>query len=236
MPYNAAMENNDGNRIYRIELGSPSAWLYGAPGHWMLVDAGTRRTVPTLLLRLQEIGCAPSDIALIVVTHGHYDHVGAIHALLEKARIPVLAHRRDAAALSGGAFVMSDGFTASAKAGAYCMRHLASKISALLEPFPVDVPVDCETRLEPYGFSATVVPTPGHSAGSVSVLTDDGVLFAGDLMVNRPYPGVWRYMSMFGDSREEIKKQWRTLLDRGAKTVCPGHGAMFPAENLRPFL
>lgn len=53
-----------------------------------------------------------------------------------------------------------------------------------VEPLEPDVLVTGETDLEDFGVSARIMPTPGHTAGSVSVLTDRGDLVAGDLIAN----------------------------------------------------
>lgn len=52
------------------------------------------------------------------------------------------------------------------------------------EPFEPDVLISAATSLEDFGVAGRVMPTPGHTAGSVSVLTDEGDLVAGDLVAN----------------------------------------------------
>ncbi|MDL2298293.1 MBL fold metallo-hydrolase [Synergistaceae bacterium OttesenSCG-928-D05] len=224
------------NKVYQVKMGSHSAWLYGQPGHWMLIDAGTRRAEPVLQERLQALECTVAELALIVLTHSHYDHVGAVSTLLKRAKIPVMIHECEKEVVKSGSFNMPDGFTFWSKAFAYGVRHFVPFFLVSYQPFEANVFVKEETRLESYGFHAAAVPTPGHAAGCISVLTDDGLLFAGDLAVNRPYYGIWKHMSPFGDSQEEIKKQWRALIDRGAKTVYPGHGDPFPVKALVQYL
>ncbi|MEU6975039.1 MBL fold metallo-hydrolase [Streptomyces sp. NPDC046371] len=57
-------------------------------------------------------------------------------------------------------------------------------LHAQVEPFGPDVLVTGETDLEDFGITARIMPTPGHTAGSVSVLTAGGDLVAGDLIAN----------------------------------------------------
>jgi glyoxylase-like metal-dependent hydrolase (beta-lactamase superfamily II) len=60
-----------------------------------------------------------------------------------------------------------------------------------------------------------ILPTPGHSDDSVSLLLDDGSAFTGDLS---PVEYAW------GEAGELVRASWRLLGERGAKRVYPGHG------------
>ncbi|MGW7463856.1 MBL fold metallo-hydrolase [Streptomyces xantholiticus] len=57
-------------------------------------------------------------------------------------------------------------------------------VHVTVERVEPDVLVRGETSLSDYGVEARIMPTPGHTAGSVSVLTDAGDLVAGDLVAN----------------------------------------------------
>jgi glyoxylase-like metal-dependent hydrolase (beta-lactamase superfamily II) len=78
-----------------------------------------------------------------------------------------------------------------------------------------------------------VIHTPGHSPGSVSLLLASGDCFVGDLAMNglplRRGPG----LPVFADDLERVRRSWRMLLDRGARTVYPAHGRPFDAERIR---
>jgi Zn-dependent hydrolases, including glyoxylases len=225
------------DRIHRIRLGSPNAWLYGRPGRWLLVDAGARLTSPLLLQAVASCGCEFRDIALIVATHTHFDHIGGLGHLKRHTDAPVAVHEAEADILAAAHFVLSDGFRLDAKIKAFAARHILRKSLGALDPVAPDIRIREETRLDGFGFAAAVVPTPGHSDGSLSVLTDDGTLFSGDLIINsRAYSGVWRHMSSYGTSRRRILDTWRELLARGVRLICPGHGPAFSPDLLRRYL
>lgn len=223
------------NTVNRVDMGSCNAWLYGKPGHWLLVDSGKRITIPLLMDRLRTIGCSPEDIALAVVTHAHYDHVGGLGKLKKAAGIPVAIHRLDASTLENGAFTIPDGFRFGTKCKVFFARHLLNKALVAFDCVKADIVLEGERRLDDFGFPAAIIHTPGHSDGSISVLTDDGLLFAGDIAINQKHPGIWQHMSFFGTSQETIKKAWRTILDRGATHIYPGHGGDFPASELEQY-
>lgn len=87
--------------------------------------------------------------------------------------------------------------------------------------------------LADYGIPGRVVHTPGHSAGSVSVLLDTGEAFVGDLAMNkfplRLSPG----LPIFADDLPAVVDSWKLLLKAGATMVYPAHGRPFPAEVIR---
>jgi glyoxylase-like metal-dependent hydrolase (beta-lactamase superfamily II) len=75
--------------------------------------------------------------------------------------------------------------------------------------------------LERIGIPGEIVHTPGHSDDSVSLLLDNGSAFTGDLT---PISAAW------GDDAAVVLASWRSLRDRGATRVYPGHGPVRPIE------
>jgi glyoxylase-like metal-dependent hydrolase (beta-lactamase superfamily II) len=87
--------------------------------------------------------------------------------------------------------------------------------------------------LEEYGIPGRIIPTPGHTPGSVSVLLDSGEAFVGDLAMNklplRRTPG----LPIFAEDKATVITSWRLLLAEGVRTIYPAHGPSFPAEVMR---
>ncbi len=223
-------------KVRRISLGHLNPWLIECGGRWIAVDAGRPRAVDRFLSAVEAAGCEAREIALIVVTHAHYDHVGAVAALKALSGAPVAAHRSEAEILRTGGFVLSDGLNALGRFRAFMGRHVVPRSVFAFEPFEPDILVDEERRLDDLGFPSALVHTPGHSDGSISLLFDDGNLFAGDLAITQPLPGLWRHMPIYGTSIEAVKKTWRVMIDRGARHIYPGHGRDFPASELERYL
>ena len=86
--------------------------------------------------------------------------------------------------------------------------------------------------LTEYGLEAKVIYLPGHSEGSIGILTANGDLFCGDLFINKKKPcfsDVYNYLEAAHSSVEKLK-----LLD--VKRVYPGHGKSFSwKEYLRDY-
>jgi glyoxylase-like metal-dependent hydrolase (beta-lactamase superfamily II) len=87
--------------------------------------------------------------------------------------------------------------------------------------FEPDLLLEEGQSLAEHGLNATILYTPGHSKGSISVLTDSGDLFCGD---------------MFNNVRGRILKSideggFERLKELGIETVYPGHGNPFSMEQ-----
>lgn len=224
-------------KIHRIRLEYHlNVWLIENEGRWIVVDTGKRRTIGQLMAGLEAVGCRARDIALIVISHAHYDHAGGLDALKRASGAPAACHREDESVLRAGGFMISDGLNALGRFKAFVARCLMPRRMFAFDPVEPDILVDEELRLDDLGFPAALLHTPGHSNGSISLLTDDGALFAGDLAITQPLPGMWRHMPIYGSSIGELKKTWRAMIDRGARHVYPGHGPDFPVSELERYL
>jgi glyoxylase-like metal-dependent hydrolase (beta-lactamase superfamily II) len=79
---------------------------------------------------------------------------------------------------------------------------------------------DSRALLARIGLAGEILPTPGHSPDSVSLLLDDGSAFTGDLT---PLP--------YADHDEAgrlVVQSWRRLREHGARRIYPGHGPVRP--------
>jgi glyoxylase-like metal-dependent hydrolase (beta-lactamase superfamily II) len=74
------------------------------------------------------------------------------------------------------------------------------------------------------------VYTPGHTAGSLSVLLDSGEAFVGDLAMNKLPLRYNPSLPVLADDIEKAKESWKCLLELGVEMVYPGHGQPFSVE------
>ncbi len=81
-----------------------------------------------------------------------------------------------------------------------------------------------------YGLAARVIHLPGHTKGSIAILTEDGQFIAGDLYTNRGKPGLSPYIKDFNEYRRSIEKAKQLM--GSIRTVYPGHGMPFAADRL----
>jgi glyoxylase-like metal-dependent hydrolase (beta-lactamase superfamily II) len=91
------------------------------------------------------------------------------------------------------------------------------------EQFKPDLLVQDGDELSEYGMDAGVISIPGHSKGSIGILTADGKLFCGDLLVNTNKPVLNSLMDDLAAADSSLQK----LRSMGIGTVYPGHGKPF---------
>jgi glyoxylase-like metal-dependent hydrolase (beta-lactamase superfamily II) len=94
------------------------------------------------------------------------------------------------------------------------------------EKFTPDLTVDDGFDLSSYGLDATVLHLPGHSKGSIGILTKDGDLCCGDLFYNMPG---FRFVDNQADYDMSVKK----LKGLNVRRIFPGHGKALPEGYLQ---
>ena len=185
----------------------------------VLIDCGPKDGRKTVENALAKIGVSPSDVSLIVITHGHSDHVAPLAALKELTGAPVLCHEKAAAALREGWGEAIVPRTAPAR---FIVRLSPGNSEKNRRPIETDIAVSEETDLSPFGINAKIIPTPGHTAGSLSVLTAEGDAFIGDLIMHL-IPGR-PDLPLLATDVEAVKASLRKLLDLGARRFHMAHG------------
>jgi glyoxylase-like metal-dependent hydrolase (beta-lactamase superfamily II) len=183
-----------------------------------LVDSGMPGSAKTILAYIRELGHEPTDLARIVVTHHHLDHVGGMAALKEQTGAQVLAHPADAA------FIAGEQAPPPAQSG--LMRIVFRLLSPLMpgaRPAAVDTTVEDGDHLDLLG-GATVVHVPGHTPGSIALhFPAERLLICGDVIDHRreqlgpPPAGFTVDMAQAHDSL-------RRLAGLEFDVLCPGHG------------
>ncbi len=155
---------------------------------------------PEVLLRFLEHHNL--TLKTILLTHGHYDHIGGVEAVREATGAEVFIHEKDAEMLTDAFLNLAAQITRSPfrQVGAYTTVTDGEKITVGENTF-------------------TVLHTPGHTSGSVCYLTGD-VMLAGDTL----FRGSIGRTDLGGDVGE-MRASLRMLRElEGEYTVYSGHG------------
>jgi hydroxyacylglutathione hydrolase len=198
----------------------------------VVVDAGAPNMARRFVRGLERASISPRDVGLIVLTHGHWDHVGSAGDLKSLTGAKLAMHRSEVDWLEQSLTPLPPGATAWG-------RWLIS-LHWLFMPFirlpaaKVDLPLDDEgLSLNEYGVPGRVFHTPGHTAGSVSVVLDTGEACVGDLAMNkfplRLSPG----LPIFAEDPAAVVRSLAMLLKLGVTRLYPAHGKPFSAQIFR---
>jgi len=219
--------------VYLLERAHVNCYLVASEGSLVLVDAGLPRTWPLLRSALRAIGAGPADIDAIVLTHGHFDHVGMCDRLWTEFHRPVRVTEEDRELVRHPYRYAHENIR-----WGYPFRYprsipvLAGMVGAgAIGIKGVDARGDIRPGDEIIG-GLVAVPSAGHTAGHCGFLLEkSGVLFAGDALVTLdPYTGQTGPQIVAGAATADSGRALAGLdayAATGARLVLPGHGAPF---------
>ena len=217
--------------IFRIDLGFDQCYVLKSEGV-IAVDAGAPNKGRDFARGLERASIPPQDVQLVVITHGHWDHIGSAGELKAITGAKLAMHRSEVSWLEQSLTPLPPGVTLWGRIFISLQKRFMPLIN--IPSAKVDVAVgDDGLSLSDYGIPGRIVHTPGHSSGSVSVLLDTGEAFVGDLAMNRFPLRLSPGLPIFAEDPDTLVKSWRSLLEQGATTVYPAHGKPFPAEVIR---
>jgi glyoxylase-like metal-dependent hydrolase (beta-lactamase superfamily II) len=163
-------------------------------------------------------------LTLILLTHGDFDHIGNAAYLRAAFGSRIAMHADDAPMAEAG-----DMFASRKKPNAL-LRILVPWLIGFgqAERFTPDTLLEDGAALSSYGLEARVLSIPGHSKGSIGLLTAGGNLFCGDLFDNTKGPA----LNSLIDDREAAMLSAAKLNPLWIRTVYPGHGKPFSMGEL----
>ena len=230
-----------------LRTGIVNCFLYGPPGagdrEWVLIDAGMFGFTHTIVRAAAERFGADSRPSCIVMTHGHFDHVGALHELSEAWDVPVYAHPLELPYLTGrSAYPPPD-------------PTVGGGAMARLSPLYPRGPFDVGARARPLPTDGSVpgmpgwrwIHTPGHTPGHVSFFRDaDRLLIAGDAFVTTKQESLLAVLEQrpemhgppmyFTQDWDAAGRSVRALAALEPETAATGHGIPLRGPTMRQAL
>lgn len=199
-------------RVHTLSLLLSQAYWVETEGGVILVDAGSPGEHRAILRQIK------GDLALIFLTHAHFDHVGSAKAIGTATGAPIAIHGADAADLVEGVTRLG-----AVRGRGHIGRVLLPLAETILRPQPTrpDLLLDDGDTLSALGLDATLIHTPGHTPGSSTLLLAGELAFVGDLLTTT---GAAHAQGMYASDWSQIQPSIRRVADRNPRLVYCGHG------------
>jgi hydroxyacylglutathione hydrolase len=185
---------------------------------WILVDCGISGSEGIILGTLKSLGGKPEKVSLIILTHAHRDHSGAVKELQRITGAKVAIQREDSEYLVKGISAKVTPVTGFAKFMARLIKSGPQNKKGGTTP---DIIIENELDLNEFGVNGKVMSTPGHTKGSVSVFLNSGSCIVGDIF-GKTLGKV--ASSMFCNDPEENRKSIGKITGSNATNLYLSHG------------
>lgn len=183
-----------------LRYGNTNTFYIGGARNGLLVDTDWAGTLPAFYKAIKANGIAISDIAYVMATHYHPDHMGLIGELQSLGvKLLVFDVQRDMLHFSDDIFAREN------------IRYVPVNDEA------AEVITCAQSRafLRSLGIDGEVLHTPAHSEDSVSVVLDEGAAIVGDL---DPIDVINAY-----EDNVRLKECWNTIMSRSPETIFYSH-------------
>ncbi len=207
--------------------------------NWVLVDAGLKGSADKIKRMAEDIFGEDTQPSAIILTHGHFDHVGGLEELLEIWKAPVYAHYLELPYLKGvSSYPPPDPMVGG------------GLMSLMSWAFPKS-PKNLGTRVHRLNASGEVpglpdwqfIQTPGHSPGQISLFREtDRTLIAADAFVTTKQESAFSVITQkhvlsgppkyFTIDWVAAKESVQKLLDLKPLAAATGHGYPMYGEEL----
>ncbi|MFW5860782.1 MAG: MBL fold metallo-hydrolase [Spirochaetota bacterium] len=211
---------SNGIVLTRVLFGRCNSFLISSGGNHVLVDNGQTNKLKALKKHLGALGVTPENLNLMILTHTHFDHAENSAEMVREYRPVLLVHEEEAEFLATGDSPMPDGTNWFSR---LLINSIGRKLQHLFKYKPVkaEVTVNEKYDLAGYGINGYILPTPGHTTGSISLIVDNEIAIVGDAMFGI-FPG--KIFPPFANDVPAMIQSWKTLLDTGCSLFLPAHG------------
>lgn len=212
------------------------------PG-WVVVDMGLKSSyakIKNMIAEVIEPGAVPNAI---IMTHGHFDHRGALQQLASEWRVPVYCHHMEVPYLTGKAsYPPPDSTVGGGMMASMAFAYPKGPID--VQEFLRELPEEGKIQELP---DWQWLHTPGHTPGHISLFREkDGVLIAGDAVVTTKQESIFSVMSQkqvlsgppkyFTPDWGSAARSVKALAALEPNVIASGHGCSLYGDEARKAL
>jgi len=210
------------------DFGFSNAYLAELDGQGLaLIDTGTPGKTQKVLNYVASMGRKPGDVTYIILTHSDADHSGSAAALKRETGAKLAIGRLDAPRLSGEKKLKETG-------GNGLMFRLLG-VFMRVERVKPDLELKEGSTIGPL----TIIDTPGHTDGSISIYKPGDAIFVGDLLRTGSLGRLQLASPRMSRDMEEVKRSVEKISRLEFQMLLPGHGKPIQegaADKLRMFV
>lgn len=210
------------DKIYQIEnIRGANSYLVEAAEGLMLVDAGILGNSDKIIRFIEARGKKPEDLKYIVLTHSDIDHTGSADGLKAKTGAKIAIHQADADVLAG-------------RKAPKKIKGFLGVIYKVFAKFMQLMPVEPDILLKDGDVigGLTVIHTPGHTLGSISLFDrKNGILFSGDALLCDKSGNIIPPRPAFSLDIRQANQSAEKLRALNFKILLPGHGKPWIGGN-----
>lgn len=232
------------SNIIRIDLNGVNCYLAKSESGFILFDTGGHLIMDKqftnrcddLQKELGKAGCSETNLNLVVLTHGDNDHACNAAYIRKRYNTKIAMHGGDQELVENPSLdKWMESFRYHSLGYRIVFRLLKNTITKVTKktiddfsPFTPDIILYDGYDLSEFGLEAEVIHMPGHTKGSIAILTKTRDLIAGDTFSNNKKPSI----AANADDFEQLSKSVKKIKQYNIKTVYPGHGTPFEYKKL----
>jgi glyoxylase-like metal-dependent hydrolase (beta-lactamase superfamily II) len=223
-------DTNGKNKVQPVKFGHSNIYFIKTETGHILVDAGMPNKGDELDEKFASAGVDPASVGLIILTHGHLDHVGSVAHAQRVTGAQVLCHRSFSDSLVNGKAepAIAQNFLGRV------LNIMTGLMGNKFEGTQPDILIDDEYDLDVHGISGKVIHTPGHSPSSVSIMLDDGDALIGDLVRETGSGEI--SLGMFYADKMVLLESLEKVAALEPNTIYMSHGTYTDSKTLKDFI
>ena len=207
-------------KIFQVLSGRANAYFVATQSGNMLVDTGKANAYRSLTMHINNLDLLDKNIDYLFLTHTHYDHCQSADYISKWGNCKVIASKHEAGFTKRGYTPLPSGTNPFSKMISALGRTMGEKRFGY-PAFDPEVCIPSDIDFSGSVPHTQIIETPGHSAGSISLLVDNEIALVGDALF-----GIFKNSMFppFADDVPEMVKSWGKLLETGCHLFLPGHG------------